>query len=499
MSNSETDNNESKVRLTILTGDAASEVFVVNSRLDLAAQGVGSPFETALESGIYKIKVRSGSQIREKLITLPEGAGSVSFEFEPLRFASPAPLETTDQTHEYQMYGAEEFSQPDKMMLKIGKGCSFFFFARFWTVSDDESARLKLNTETSPAHGLSLHDENGTRLADIDALSVKDFSKRDSWAAFHIGVAPGNYRLRLETGDGMQLEQTLIAASGWQTQVFLMPHDYGKNEVSDFRADLSGAAIIMSDLNTGFRVADSKNLRTDELARLALIQGREIITADFRNQLLGGKYRNPLFGIYGAHLLLSDKNPDINLLKIVVRNLRRLLGTDHPDVEALALRTGEQNNPGFVFHAPPMLRRSWAIIVEKTAERAEIVPARSLAQKVSTRIWGNDSFLIWIERYSSNVLGRNRKTSSNPYRTALKQHIKLLSSQKYADRVSADRKTFSGRFESAGTESNHSLFPNLEEIPGSKLEEQKRMIPELVKSLGLPQTTIEEMLGSKGI
>ena len=39
-----------------------------------------------------------------------------------------------------------------------------------------------------------------------------------------------------------------------------------------------------------------------------------------------------MLGIFGAHLLLLNKQIKRDLLDVVVTNLRRLLGNEHPDV-----------------------------------------------------------------------------------------------------------------------------------------------------------------------
>jgi hypothetical protein len=82
------------------------------------------------------------------------------------------------------------------------------------------------------------------------------------------------------------------------------------------------------------------------------------------------------------------------LLETVVDNLRRLLGPSHPDVEALAWRVG-RGSSDYRFTTPPMLRRSWGIVLDTTVIHPELVPPGSLASSVATRLWSDEPWLIW--------------------------------------------------------------------------------------------------------
>jgi hypothetical protein len=95
--------------------------------------------------------------------------------------------------------------------------------------------------------------------------------------------------------------------------------------------------------------------------------------------LLREKFENPMLGIYAAHLLLLEGSVDGELFQEVVRNLRALLGRQHPDVEALALRAPGEATP-LPFENPPMLSRSWSLVVEATVTQPSLV-TESLDQR----------------------------------------------------------------------------------------------------------------------
>jgi hypothetical protein len=134
--------------------------------------------------------------------------------------------------------------------------------------------------------------------------------------------------------------------------------------------------------------------RLVELARQALASRRQVLSPRFR-EMLGQDLDDPMLGIFGGHLLLLDPEPDLELLRLVIGNVRGLLGQAlHPDVEALALRL-EPSAVTYVFENPPMLRRSWTLVLEASVARPELVPVSSVASTVADRIWGEEPWLIW--------------------------------------------------------------------------------------------------------
>lgn len=138
---------------------------------------------------------------------------------------------------------------------------------------------------------------------------------------------------------------------------------------------------------------ERSDLRLAEAARMALSNRRKILSQEMRD-MLRYKFENPMLGIFGAHLLLLEKEPDVELFRVVVTNLRKMVGHKHPDVEALALKLNEQSD--FRFETPPMLQRSWSLICEATAERPELVAEDSLLAQLAQRRWGNSNWLTWL-------------------------------------------------------------------------------------------------------
>jgi hypothetical protein len=150
-----------------------------------------------------------------------------------------------------------------------------------------------------------------------------------------------------------------------------------------------------------------------EAARIALAQGRNLFGegrgADLQDVLLR-KCDDPIGGIIGCHLLLlaMDANGVVDaaraeLFDTALRNLRRLVGPDHPDVAALSLRA---TDPGLVFAgpftAPPMFARSWQLITDASYDRPGLVPAE-LWDRVHASI-ALGPFLVWSVDEQSRAL-----------------------------------------------------------------------------------------------
>lgn len=383
--------------LEVKTADETAEVFIIDGRFKMVERGRGQSNTFSLPPGIYTVKVRVGFESREEHVVLLDKPERV--EFERIHFPSAAPLADTGKTHEYHISAA--VNECKRTHFTAGSGSSIFVFVRDWT--SQEKADAGGEPSRKPQKGLKLLDAQGKVVLDLEKKSVFEensefYEKHDPWAACNVQVNPGIYRLALELGSGKQVEQTVIASSGWQTQVFLLQRNYedcNNRGVFDRRADLPGASILLS--KNGFNPADPFK-RLVETARLGLVNTRQVLSENVIDEILKGKFENPMLGIFGAHLLLLDKQIKLGLLEVVVKNLRRMLGENqHPDVEALALRLGAKNTT-YIFEHPPMLRRSWWQVVEATVDNEKLVPLNSMAAMCADSIWGEEPWLQWTAK-----------------------------------------------------------------------------------------------------
>ncbi len=367
------------------TADQSAEIFIIDGHFKVVDRAVGLLNTFSLSPGIYTVKVRVGFESREEHVVLLNKSERVRFP--RIHFPSPAPLADTGKTHEYHIRAAARESK--RVHVNKGSGSSIFVFVRDWTSQERSAAGSKPNSK--PHRGLKLLDARGNVVVDLETKSKSD-EKGDPWAACNVQLNPGIYRLALELASGDLVEQTVVASKGWQTQVFLLQRGYGNN-CSDCRADLIGASILLS--KDGFNPDDPRK-RLVEAARMGLVNTRQVLPDDVIDRILYGKFENPMLGIFGAHLLLARKQIKLDLLSIVVKNLRKLLGENqHPDVEALALRLGTSKT-SYIFEHPPMLRRSWWQVVEATIDKEGLVPLNSTAARCAEHIWGEEPWLQWM-------------------------------------------------------------------------------------------------------
>jgi hypothetical protein len=364
------------VRLTVTTGSPLAEVFLVDHDFALTERAIGD-LDRTVKQGVYKVKAKLGDAVAEHFVVL-DGDLDVDLSAE-LRIGSSAPLEGTARTRENDMSTADDRST--EAPVHEGEGARIFVMARAW--AGDASER---GATASPPE-VSLLRPDGTSLAELQPSPV------DMDGPVHtatVEVDPGPYFLRWRDDSGVTAELCVHAVRNWQTQVFVLedaaePTELGRTRVS----------VLMG--RDGF---DSKEyqLRLTEEARTALA-GERSVAAAFVNEALPEKFTNPMLGLFGAHLMLiardsarqadeqrasrrvHDDRPDAPVafeqsrFDRVVEALRDLLGAGHPDVVALSTQaTGVALDALEPVVAPPMLWRSWVLLIEASNEAPALVP-----------------------------------------------------------------------------------------------------------------------------
>jgi hypothetical protein len=472
------------VSLGIRAADEATEIFVVDSESKLAGRGVGH-LELSLEPGVYLVKVLSGFEVqKQEYVALRPGSPPIIKEYhaEELQFTSSAPLIHTAKTHEIHQQAASR--ECDQVHSHVGQGSWIYIFIRDL---DDSQPQSPLS---HPAEGLTLHDLAGNIIADFSTSSQNELGQ-SPWVAYNVALNPGPYRFHLKLLSGQRVEQTIIASPGWQTQVYMLLRAYDPTDPQR-RADLPSAAIFYS---PDHRFSpDDPELRLAELARLALARGRKVLSEELR-QMLRVKLRNPMLGIFGAHLLLDDHKPDVDLFQAVVENLRSLLGRQHPDVEALALRL-PQPSSDYVFNAPPMLRRSWSLVLGATIHQPHLVPPDSLAAQVAGRLWSDGPWLLW-----TGATGELKEDNVG-VAASLKAQLRLLKQAKQIASAEDEGREAAPAAVEAGTSMAEVAPADISPI-GEAVQamvatsEEEKTIEGLVHTLRLPRSTIEALMASQ--
>jgi hypothetical protein len=398
----------SKVTFDVTAADAATEIFLIDGDFNLAGKIIGKGSFSATP-GLYKLKVRGGNTTVEKIITVSEGMKTIVLE--PVKFTSPVPLTntaTTDAKHEDAVRQAIE-RPPD---ASAGSGSAIVIVVRVSPCSP-----LQVTPPANPARGLKVLSMDGTTLADLEALARFDPSSPVAIATINIAVAPGAYRLALDS-DGRRIEQIVFASGGWQTQVYAFT---GR----DGRADLVNAAItIRKDF-----APDDMGLRLEQIALAAFRDDRKILSDDVRARI-ADPVAPPVLALLGALLLIREaKNSKQEMedkgekgehvdnraaVAAIVTNLRAALKPDsHPDVEAIAIGAGKAN-PSYDFHgSPTMFRASWRLLLKASVANASLIAAQSFAARVGTRIWGDGPWLIYLASEDSMAAERVNAWQNN--------------------------------------------------------------------------------------
>jgi hypothetical protein len=384
-------NATSEIRLTVEAEEPGTEIFLLDDQFRLKERSVGR-LDTRQSPGVYKIKLRAGYETREEIILLQDEP--VERHYPALAFYSPIPLEGTGGSIKSQAEAAERLSREAKP-IAAGEGSRIFIFARDYIGGGVESPEEPV--AENPAAGLSLKNVAGKMLVDL-AEKSEVCGGPEPWAACAVEVAPGPYVLSLKTPGGEMFEQIIYAPLGWHAQVFLTQrlHESRRAEGQSRTLkipDLPGAALLLTS-SQDFNANDG-GARLVELARISFSNRRRVLTGELR-KMLYGKFEHPMLGIYGAHLLLLEKELDVSLYNQVVNNLRGIFKDSHPDVEALSLATNEDAT-SYVFNLPPMLRRSWSLVVKATVRRPDLVPIGSKAAQVADCVLGTKPWMTWMQ------------------------------------------------------------------------------------------------------
>jgi len=359
--------------LNIQVDNQAALVTVIDHGFERVFKGTGSAAFNE-PAGLYKVRAQFGSDINsiiERVIVLDRS--------DPIPIVTPvlpgaAPMAPAPLTRGAQLgpVGAMR-SAPVQTGLSV--------LARYWT--DDAFRKKPGVTFPDPFEGLDVVDDKGAHVSGLlESAGSRSVSQADPVLHGTSTVVPGTYFIRQTLQDGRILEAPLVVVSGWLTHCVIrrlrsdatiaptVPHVGSLGEISIFMR------------KAGSTVSKEEDA-TIEAAAVALADGRPVFE-DGRgtalHDLLTIKYENPIAGIVGGHLWILSQQQEgaqgalVSGLDMVVTNLRKLIGTEHPDVEALSLKCSDPLRRKQPIRTPPMFRRSWDLLIEATATTPDIVP-----------------------------------------------------------------------------------------------------------------------------
>ncbi|MBK1722142.1 hypothetical protein CKO23_07720 [Thiocystis violacea] len=356
--------------------DEATEIFLMDASLKRIASGLGR-LDMQVMPGLYKVRFRSGATQQDQLVEVAPGGAGVEVSGDPVRFHSAAPIAATLTTHEYQAAPAAQTSK--EVHRSVGQGGRLFLFVR----DEDEGREFDVP-------GVSIHALDGAELA---RLAEGQAGRMERWAALSLEMDPGTYSVRVDSGRLGDYELFATVAPDWQTQAYFVMEDLWSDRESVRAPSLRAASLMMARPDQGFEF-ESATARLTELARQALMQGRQVISSALMQRLASDDLSAPMLTIMGAHLLLQMRESHRDLLGAVVERLHALLG-EHPDVQALSLALRDGSRPRVErIERPPTLRASWDRIVQASRKRAGLVPADTPAGRIAAEVVRAGPWLI---------------------------------------------------------------------------------------------------------
>lgn len=375
------------VVLSVQAADPVTEIFVVDSQFQRIAKGVGQ-LETVVPPGLYKVRFRAGVAQVDHLVEV-EGEKAVQVvQKQPMAFETAMPLNLASR--EPSPYALAAQTRSLRSPITCGQGSGLFLWLR-----NPQPGGLDV-----PCSGVSLHTLDGEALGQLARDRQGDNAAE--YSSLSLAVAPGVYRLRVEaasgetTAGGWAEEMFVVAIADWQSQIFAQV-EAASPWIGPPRISLPTAAMFMAPLGQGFDPA-SEVARQVELVRQGLMSGRPVITlAEVRSQLAQQRL-NPLLGILAAHLLLAQPTADYAGLAEAITQMEYSFGPDfsaHPDVRSLWLQPElGRPLPADPWLTPPMLRRSWHLLVQASRRRPDLVPPGSLCDRIADGLLYSAPWLI---------------------------------------------------------------------------------------------------------
>lgn len=387
---------------------ADAQILVMDAKLQVIRRAVGR-IDTTLDPGLYKIKVARGGGTVEQLLDLDSDREIYLFVD---KFPAIAPIGP--------MLGAagpavESLAQA--ALVRRGGGEPGLLIVGHHPMQQDvrphplDGLRVMLWPGDGPAQSI------GER--DMVVRSVGDAY----WGATWLPYPPGCYLL--EISDGAQtVRQVVPVAPDWQTRVFLSRRGWRHGADTTSAPDATRSEWIDFSIQMaqpGFPVVYYDHYETIEVARNALTTTQPIfVSRELIDNLLYGKYDNPIAGITGLHLYLeaaeraqSDDSPSERQLQIdqrddmqspkdfareVLVNLGKLLGSSSAlasDLVALNVRAGLLPSVQTVtIKEPPMFWVSWDILRRHAGREGQVwVEPRLWSSIANSTAWG--PYLVW--------------------------------------------------------------------------------------------------------
>ncbi|ABC30355.1 hypothetical protein HCH_03615 [Hahella chejuensis KCTC 2396] len=390
--------SNSKASVTVNIADGQGEIEVVDSAFQVVASGFGA-LKVDLPPGLYKARALAGGGSTESLFMVEPQTNTLTVPLNAVEFANPAPLQESGDWSKRQQTALFDLVESEPEDVGLGLEGGLLLSLRLDAAPDGDEGR-SADRLRSAMERLQLRDAMGNQLPDFRRKEIR--LPELGLIAVNLKLKAGYYLLGYQNEKEETVLTPFYVVTGWRTQAYFHLQDDGALEYQDF----SERAMLMTPSGMGLSHYELRRyLRLTEIARYALLQGRQAITREEMNALLQDKFFNPLFGLFAAHLLLLSPRPNQDLLKTVIHNTAGMLGVDNPDILALgvALAALKGETPfmslsGVKF--PPMLSASWNVLLDQP----QMFAANPILREVAARQVAQGPWLAW--RLEEEVGGR---------------------------------------------------------------------------------------------
>lgn len=341
------------------------DIFIIDAHFGLVDRHKEKARER-LPRGLYKLKTSDEQTVREEIILLDDDYKAPARPEPAKVFAAPIPGSRT--VHEYHELAVIKGEGASTRPAVGSSSAELTIMARTWT----EGLSPLSSALSTPWEGLTVVDGSGSPIADLAKQGRRNTHEIDPYAICTLPVAAGASYLRQQFANGQTLDQSLIIPKGWRLELYELK-----------RVDPKGSAGVRRRLSMLMRkVGSVPQLGYEETlierALIALSEERRILGPELEELLLR-KFETPMAGIVGALLLIveNERSPsrDLSPLNEVVGRLRRLVGRNHPDVEAISLRCPDEKLRRIAgVTTPPMFLQSWELLVQASRKRPGILP-----------------------------------------------------------------------------------------------------------------------------
>lgn len=372
-----------ELQLSVTARSPLAEIFVIDDQFALVDRSIGD-LDCRVSPGVYKVKAKLADATYERLVLLDEDTSlDISDE---LVMGSAVPIGPAASAREPDIRPKELPIEQTARSIDstTSDGAQILLMTRADTGSSEAPA--------APAT-ISLHRPDGMTIATLDPALDPELGGL-SWT---IAVDPGAYLVRRRGRTGDVIEQSVYAVAGWQTQVFAIETPGDETEIGSSRV-----SVLMA--QHSFTPSDP-DLPLVEAARTALADERKV-ASDALTELLE-ETDNPMLGLFGAHLMLISRNAklaqredasagrlseravaapvefDQARFDRIVDRLTTMLGPEHPDIVALGTQRSAQDVRELQpISAPPMLWRSWVLLIAASNQAPQLVPISIWRQTV---------------------------------------------------------------------------------------------------------------------